>query len=310
MPMCGDTTRPRMTLLNVMAQVVRVGEELWHNVGKRFFRTYDRVRNTYSGLTQTPAETEQTQTVPATTSRTNPARVPDGSRVYAIGDIHGRADLLLRLFDLIEADAKSANPDDTVTILFLGDYVDRGFQSKGVLDFLLSDRLAAYETIFLKGNHEEAFQKFLSDPGFGPDWARYGGAETLISYGIRPPRSRTLAEEWVEVCQQLNEALPIEHRNFLTTLQPSARIGDYMFVHAGVRPGIPLDMQTENDLLWIRDGFLDDNTSFESVIVHGHTPISEPYQDHRRIGVDTGAYLTGKLTAARFIGDEVAFFTT
>ena len=296
--------------MSIMAQVVRAGEELWHNAGKTFFRAYDWVRHSFKGSARQTAPVTAKKTDSKSRTQHVSASVPDGVRVYAIGDIHGRSDLLLRLFETIEADAKSADPDEKVMMVFLGDYVDRGFQSKEVIDFLLSDRLAPYETVFIKGNHEEAFLKFLSDAGFGPDWARYGGSETLTSYGIRPPRARTRPEEWVEVCDQLNNALPAGHRNFLAMLQPSAMIGDYMFVHAGVRPDVPLEMQSERDLLWIRDGFLDDNTSFERVIVHGHTPISEPHQDYRRIGVDTGAYLTGKLTAVRLMGDEVTFFTT
>ena len=296
-------------VVNMMSQVVRVGEELWHTAGKQFFRAYDQLRHAYEGITSRP-ETTQEKPVAAPAKRFESARVPEGTWVYAIGDIHGRADLLVRLFDQIEEDAKSAGPDVNIIMVFLGDYVDRGFQSKDVIDFLLSDRLAKYETVFIKGNHEDAFVKFLTDAAFGPDWAKYGGAETLTSYGIRPPRSRTMPEEWFEVCDRLNAVLPAEHRTFLTLLKPSAQIGDYMFVHAGVSPDKPLDMQVESDLLWIRDGFLDDQTVFECVIVHGHTPINEPHHDHRRIGVDTGAYLTGKLTAARLIGEEVTFFTT
>ena len=307
--MCGGTKLPGMQLLNMMAQVVRAGEELWHNARRQFFSTYDQLRKTIEDLAARP-KTAAPPTVEAPARRLNSARVSDGLRVYAIGDIHGRADLLEKLFVKIEADAASASPDDKIILVFLGDYVDRGFQSKEVIDFLLSDRVSKYETIFLKGNHEEAFLKFMSDPGFGPDWARYGGSETLTSYGIRPPRTRTVAEDWVQVCEQLNEAMPTPHRSFLTTLLPSATIDDYMFVHAGVRPGKPLDMQSERDLLWIRDSFLNDDSCFEHVIVHGHTPITDPFQDHRRIGIDTGAYLSGKLTAARFIGEEVVFLTT
>ncbi len=237
------------------------------------------------------------------------AAVPDGLRVYAIGDIHGRADLLTRLFETIDADA-AASPDDTAVLVFLGDYVDRGFQSKDVIDFLLAERVGRFETVFLKGNHEEAFIRFLNEPAFGPQWAAWGGAETIASYGVRPPRTRTSPEDWTEACRALNNQLPPAHRRFLETLQLQTRIGDYVFVHAGLRPGRTLEQQTEKDMLWIRDEFLASSARFDAIVVHGHTPIEQPYSDHRRICVDTGAYLSGKLTAARFVRDQVDFLST
>lgn len=239
-----------------------------------------------------------------------PSRVPDGTRVYAFGDVHGRADLLVRLFDKVEADIAASAGDDRVTLVFLGDYIDRGFQSKDVIDFLLSERVTRHDCVYLKGNHEEAFLKFLQDPGFGPRWAGYGGLETLTSYGVRPPRTRTQAEEWVTACEALRDALPIDHRAFLNRLDISVTIGDYVFVHAGLRPGRAIKDQTEQDALWIREDFLNDTSSFGPIVVHGHTPISEPHRDYRRIGIDTGAYLSGRLTAACFVRDEVHFLTT
>ncbi|MEM7662261.1 MAG: metallophosphoesterase family protein [Pseudomonadota bacterium] len=238
------------------------------------------------------------------------SRVPDGLRVYAIGDVHGRADLLERLFDMIEADISSAIDAEEVSIVFMGDYIDRGFQSRDVIDFLLSDRVQRHNCVFLKGNHEEAFLRFLHEPAFGPRWAGYGGGETLMSYGVRPPRTRTQSEEWEEASRALVEALPDEHRSFLMNLQASASIGDYLFVHAGLRPGRPIEKQSEQDFLWIRDEFINSSEPFEQMVVHGHTPVSEPYKDHRRIAVDTGAYMTGHLTAACFVRDEVTFLTT
>lgn len=238
------------------------------------------------------------------------AAVPDDLRIYAIGDVHGRADLLKRLMLNIREDAGDLEEGKRAVLVFLGDYVDRGFQSKEVIDYLLSEELEGFETIFLKGNHEAAFLEFMSDPAFGPQWAKFGGSETLTSYGIRPPRAHTAASDWNEACQRLNEVLPVSHRSFLQTLAPSVVIGDYAFVHAGMRPGRPIEEQTEDDLLWIRDSFLNDKTEFEQVVVHGHTPIPAPHRDHRRIGVDTGAYLSGKLTAARLDGTSVDFIST
>ena len=245
------------------------------------------------------------------TSRAIPeTSVPDDICVYAFGDIHGRADLLERLFDKIEADIAEHAPNQTVVLIFLGDYIDRGFQSRDVIDFLLSDRVTKFQCIYLKGNHEEALLKFMSDPSFGPRWAGYGGLETLTSYGVKPPRIRTVGEEWTEACDALNEAMPPAHRRFFTTLEVSAELGDYVFVHAGLRPGKPLEQQVEQDALWIRDDFLNDDTSFGSIVVHGHTPISAPHRDFRRIGIDTGAYLSGKLTAACFMRSDVRFIST
>lgn len=239
-----------------------------------------------------------------------PPHVPHGRRVYAIGDVHGRADLLIRLLTTLREDIARGEFEGRPILIFLGDYVDRGFQSKEVINVLLGDMVSPFETYFLKGNHEQAMVQFLSDPAIGPRWSEYGGAETLVSYGVQPPRTRTSLEEWQQASDELNAALPPEHLHFLSNLDLTVRIGDYVFVHAGVRPGVPLDQQTEHDLLWIREEFLVDRKPLEAVIVHGHTPATGPYRDARRIGLDTGAYLSGKLTAARFEHESVEFITT
>ena len=239
-----------------------------------------------------------------------PALVPPGRRVYAVGDVHGRADLLIRLIDTIRDDVAGGGFEGRPILIFLGDYIDRGFQSKDVIDILLGEKLSPFETYFLKGNHEAAMLQFLRDPSIGPRWSEFGGAETLVSYGVRPPRMRTSMDEWALASQQLNDVLPPSHLNFLTSLDLSVRVGDYVFVHAGVRPGVPLDQQTEYDMLWIRDEFLSDGRALGAVIVHGHTPASKPHKDSRRVGIDTGAYLSGKLTAARFEHDAVDFIST
>lgn len=237
-------------------------------------------------------------------------KVPAGRRVYAIGDIHGRADLLHRLMELLREDIGRGQYEGRPILVFLGDYVDRGFQSRDVLNVLLGEHMSPFETYFLKGNHEAAMVQFLSDPGVGPRWAEYGGIETLVSYGVKPPRARTNLEEWRQAAADLNSVLPHEHRHFLENLDLSVRIGDYVFVHAGVRPGIAIEDQVERDLLWIRDEFLNDRGHFGAVIVHGHTPQQAPYRDLRRIGLDTGAYLSGRLTAARFEHENVEFIST
>ncbi len=241
---------------------------------------------------------------------TTPATIPDGRRVYAVGDVHGRADLLKLLLGRIQKDALGGNYKGRPVLVFLGDYIDRGFQSREVIDVLLGELMSPFDTHFLKGNHEAAMLQFLSEPGMGPRWIEHGGAETMVSYGIRPPRSRTATDEWAMASQELNRVLPRAHLQFLMSLQLSVRIGDYMFVHAGVRPGVELDQQSEYDMLWIRDAFLNDTRPLGAVVVHGHTPATEPHRDSRRVGIDTGAYISGQLTAARFEHETVEFIST
>jgi serine/threonine protein phosphatase 1 len=239
-----------------------------------------------------------------------PATVPEGRRIYAVGDIHGRADLLETLLHTIRQDAFREPSNGRPILIFLGDYIDRGFQSKDVIDLLLGDLVSPFETHFLKGNHEAAMLQFLDEPAMGPRWAEFGGAETLVSYGVRPPRSRTSLDEWAAASEQLNNILPAAHLDFLMNLKVNVRIGDYMFVHAGVRPGVDLSRQSEQDMLWIREEFLNDRRPLGAVVVHGHTPATRPHRDSRRVGIDTGAYLSGRLTAARFEHDAVDFLST
>ncbi len=239
-----------------------------------------------------------------------PAAAPEGRRIYAVGDIHGRADLLEKLLQIIRKDALGEPAKDRPILIFLGDYIDRGFQSKRVIDLLLGDLVSPFETYFLKGNHEAAMLQFLNEPAMGPRWTEFGGAETLVSYGVRPPRTRTSREEWAIASDALNRALPPEHIDFLMSLRLSVQIGGYMFVHAGVRPGVDLARQSEQDMLWIREEFLNDSRPLGAVVVHGHTPSTRPHRDSRRIGIDTGAYLSGRLTAARFEHEAVDFLST
>jgi len=247
---------------------------------------------------------------PPQTLADDPAGPPleEGQRIYAIGDIHGRADLLSNLIDLIDQD--SAGYEGDASIVFLGDYIDRGFQSRQVIDTILSGRLSNYDVYCLKGNHEEAMLQFIADPEFGPRWASYGGRETLVSYGVRPPRNQTRLEDWRDVHASMVSSLPTEHEQFLMQLLPSVRIGRYGFVHAGLRPGIPFDQQDERDLYWIREEFLNDTKPLDVIVVHGHTPVDKPFWDSRRINVDTGAYISGRLTAVRLEANTVAFLST
>ena len=232
------------------------------------------------------------------------AAVPDGTVVWAIGDVHGRADLLLPLLREAVNDLRTLKPARPV-IVMLGDYVDRGPDSKGVIDLLckLSEQ-TDIETYFVRGNHEERFEAFLGDPELGPSWCEYGGREALLSYGVLVPALKAEASGWAEASASLNAALPDSHRRFLTRQSSSVEIGDYFFSHAGARPGVALTDQSPDDLMWIRREFLVDKTAFEKVVVHGHTPEEQVYADNRRIGIDTGAYATGVLTGLRLEGDQ------
>jgi serine/threonine protein phosphatase 1 len=228
-----------------------------------------------------------------------------GRLVYAIGDVHGEAELLERLLAKLIADMAGRTLERPPVVVFIGDYVDRGLKSRAVIEQVIElKRDHRLEVRALKGNHEEALIHFLQDPSFGPTWAEYGGLQTLLSYGVAPPRLKTRPEAWQSVRDAFAEALPQEHAAFLASLELMVRYGDYVFVHAGVRPGVALNQQREHDLLWIREPFLSAEGPFEGVIVHGHTPERDPFVGRCRIGIDTGAYATGVLTAVRLLAEE------
>jgi serine/threonine protein phosphatase 1 len=225
--------------------------------------------------------------------------------IYAIGDVHGCLDLLEQLLKKIALDAEASRPTDKPVLIFLGDYVDRGPESRGVINTV--QRLSAIEGLelrALKGNHEQALMAFLLDPAFGPTWLQHGGAATLVSYGVAAPQTRIPTEVWTEARDAFALALPSEHLHFLQALELNVEYGDYIFVHAGLRPGVPIERQTEQDMLWIRTEFLEERRPFAKVVVHGHTPEAEPFLGPVRIGLDTGAYATGVLTAARLFNTE------
>lgn len=238
-----------------------------------------------------------------------PATLPEGMRIYAIGDIHGRDDLLARLLGQIEADAHE-HPASRNILIFLGDYVDRGLQSRAVLDRLSGDLMPDFERVFLKGNHEQAMLQFLEDASFGKTWKYYGGLETLHSYGVTELTRTDDPAAFEHARERFAEALPERHLRFLKSLAISAEFGSYFFAHAGVRPGVPLNRQIEEDLLWIREGFLESDRAFGKVVVHGHTPVEQVVVKSNRIGVDTGAYMTGVLTAVVLEGTSRRFVQT
>src|SRR5215471_505099 len=233
--------------------------------------------------------------------RDNP-RLPNGFRIYAIGDVHGRADLLQSLFSAIDADLNRSKPERAIEVL-LGDYVDRGPNSRAVLDLLI-ERSQTHETVCLKGNHEAIFLEVLKDPTRLQDWRHYGGLFTLMSYGVTPTVNPGF-EKQVALIGALDRAVPAEHKAFLQGLPTSFACGDFFFVHAGVRPGVTLEQQREEDMLWIRDEFLASEANFGRFIVHGHTPVREPDFRANRLNIDTGAYATGRLTLVRLEGSQI-----
>jgi serine/threonine protein phosphatase 1 len=225
-------------------------------------------------------------------------------RIYAIGDIHGRADLLEKMLDRIDAHLASKLVRNPIQV-FLGDYIDRGPASREVLELLVA-RDRSFRSVFLKGNHERYLTEFLGNPSILEDWQRLGGLETLISYGVKPTLNADAATQ-IQLAAALDQALPQSHRQFLGNLESSFTCGDFFFVHAGVRPGVPLNKQREEDLLWIRQDFLLYEEDFSKIIVHGHTPVIEPEVHPNRINIDTGAYATGQLTCLVLEGDKKDF---
>jgi serine/threonine protein phosphatase 1 len=213
------------------------------------------------------------------------------ARIYAIGDVHGRLDLLDRAIDAIDRDLKEhGGAALTVT---LGDYVDRGPASRGVLDRLSVNPFPT-PYVALKGNHELMLEAFLADPALGPQWRDFGGLETLHSYGI-PTGRVMMGGDYPAAAEALRGAIA-PHVAFLQSLKTSHSHGKYFLCHAGVRPGIALDRQDDHDLMWIRAEFLDSDMDFGKIVVHGHTPVERPEVKANRINIDTAAFATGRLT--------------
>ena len=231
-------------------------------------------------------------------------RAPAGRRIYAVGDIHGRADLLSDLLMRMDDDLEARPTADSLQV-FLGDYIDRGPNSRQVIDLLIARR-RQYNVLFLKGNHEECALQFLSNPTAFSEWRNIGGLSTLISYGVVPTR-RDDAQSQHKASTAFRQALPDSHRRFIEGLVLSFSCGDFFFVHAGARPGTPLQRQSQRDLLWIRDDFLLHEEDFGMIVVHGHTPIYKPDIRSNRINIDTGAYATGRLTCLVLEEDDMRF---
>jgi serine/threonine protein phosphatase 1 len=237
-------------------------------------------------------------------------RAPAGAAVYAIGDIHGRADLLDDLLRQISDDARLAPGAVRPSLVMLGDYIDRGAASREVIDHLLSIPKYQFDLYFLRGNHESALIDFINRPETGPTWMTLGGAATLMSYGLRVPAPGANALAWRNAAEGLRTAMPPTHMRFLSQLRYYVRLGDYLFVHAGLRPGKSLARQRPEDLTEIREPFLNSKNRWPFMIVHGHSPTDKAARMGNRISLDTGAFATGKLSAVKLYGDQVDFFST
>ena len=227
--------------------------------------------------------------------------------MYVIGDIHGRLDLLDQIVRKIDSDMKQAPTAEALTIT-LGDYIDRGPNSRGVLDRLVQDPFPT-PYVPLKGNHEELLERFLDDPSLGSRWRQLGGLETLHSYGV-PVSLMMLGKGYHEAAGLLRAAVPQAHLEFLGSLKISANSRSLFLCHAGIRPGIPLDGQSAEDLLWIRDEFLTSRINFGKRIIHGHSPTERPEILPNRINIDTGAYMTGRLTCLVVEDEQIRFLVS
>lgn len=233
---------------------------------------------------------------------------PAGKRLYAVGDIHGRRDLLDDLLAQIEADI-AARPIATAVLVFLGDLIDRGSNSAGVIDRLYAMEDFPARCLFLTGNHEEVLLRVLDgEEGVAYDWLGFGGDAFVESYGLSAAALKAMEEP--RIAAALKQAIPPEHIEFLREFGDTVRFGDFLLVHAGIRPGVAIEDQQPQDLRWIRHPFLSDGHDHGCVVIHGHTVTDEVDRRSNRIGIDTGAYRTGILTTIVVEGDDVRFLAT
>lgn len=234
---------------------------------------------------------------------------PDGTRVYAIGDIHGRIDLLKTLHGKIAADIEQAEADRAV-VVYLGDYIDRGSSSREVIDLLLDAPIQSADAIHLRGNHEDIMLRYLEEPDIGPKWFINGGDTTLTSYGVPLAYDDSSEAELARTRDSLADALPQSHLDFLRALKSYHVEGGYLFVHAGIRPGVAVEEQSDRDLMWIRHEFLNSRADHGYRVVHGHSISSQPEVRVNRIGIDTGAFFSDRLTCVVLDRETVGWLHT
>lgn len=236
-----------------------------------------------------------TKLLQLTTTNYLEPHLPDNTRVYCIGDIHGCYALLKQLTARIDIDSYGFT--GRIIIIYLGDFIDRGEHSKQVIDFLISQQKNHIEYVYLRGNHEQTLLDFLDqDSSIARPWLTYGGIATLASYGVAVAKIPTKPADFEQLQQQLRAKLPASHYQFFSNTTLTYSLGNYFFVHAGVNPHYSLAKQIPEDLLQIREEFINAKKSFEKIIVHGHTISATPELLFNRIGIDTGAYMSGILT--------------
>ena len=238
----------------------------------------------------------------AAPSRSVAASAPADTRIYAVGDVHGRADLLSEVIERIDDDIRRRPIAHKVEV-YLGDYIDRGPHSRSVID-LLAVRLVANSAVCLRGNHEAVLEGFIQDPAILEHWQQLGGMQTLASYGVELLDG---TETVNDLHRRFLSVFPRAHELFMQCLRYQFICGDFLFVHAGIRPDAPIDHQDPNDLIWIRHEFLESERSHGRFIVHGHTPVPHPDIRHNRINIDTGAWRTGILTCIAIDGSTILF---
>ncbi len=232
-----------------------------------------------------------------------PPRTAPGQRIYAIGDIHGRVDLLTALLEKIVADAGASAGLEHI-LVYLGDYIDRGPDSDRIIEILTAPPPAGFQAHYLMGNHEDMMVQFIDGENDVQVWLGNGGRETLYAYGC---------DEILDLDQtrvDLLAALPARHLEFLRSLKSHHQNGDYLFVHAGIRPGVPIEAQSDTDMMWIRGSFLKSKENFGKFVIHGHSIRPEPEICGNRIGIDTGAWRTGVLTCLVLDGTQKNFIST
>ncbi len=234
--------------------------------------------------------------------------VPEHTRVYCIGDIHGRYDLLIALHNKIVLDSEGFSGKKL--LIYLGDYIDRGLYSKEVVDLLLTQPVEGFEAIYLRGNHEQVLLDFLNlDPNIASQWFNFGGLATVFSYGLAI-KGIPVGDDLKQIQQDLINKIPTEHISFYSHLQHSFEYGDYFFVHAGVKPKVALSHQSKLDMMWIREEFLNSKFCHPKMIVHGHSVSKLPIVLSNRIGIDTGAYYSDILTCLILEGENKRFLAT
>jgi len=248
-----------------------------------------------------------TQSTRSIATRRRAGSIPEGRRLYVIGDVHGRRDLLDRLAQAIRSDL-AAEPARDPLCIFLGDYIDRGPHSAEVLE-RLSTNDWPLPFVALRGNHEQMLLTFLDDENYLEAWRHFGGLETLYSFGIDVHKVLQTSA-FGDAQHRLKELLPASTIDFIAATPSSYQLGDYYFCHAGIRPGIALADQREQDLLWIREEFTESSAEHEKIIVHGHTPVEQPEVKFNRINIDTGAYITGTLTCLVLEDNVQRFLST